>query len=175
MINRRILLLSGAAALVAGPVQGQGGRHEITRTVGEWRARLTPAQFAVLREKRTEHAHTNHLGREASPLLAESRAGAYCCAGCALPLYRSETKYDSRTGWPSFRAEIDGAVTRYDDSSLFFRRTGVECRRCGGHLGHVFEDGPPPTGQRHCLNGLALTFLPDGDSRMQGHPVPYPA
>lgn len=175
MMNRRMLLLSGAAALVAGPVLGQGNRFEITRTQAEWRALLTPAQFAVLREKQTEHAYTNHLGREASPLLGESRTGAYCCAGCALPLYRSETKYDSRTGWPSFWAEIDGAVNLYDDSSLFFRRTGVECRRCGGHLGHVFDDGPQPTGKRHCLNGLALTFLPDGASVMEGLPVAHPA
>lgn len=161
MISRRALLagLAGTAAL---PAFAADGRFEIDLTEEEWRARLSPARFAVLREHATERPYTNSLMGERSPLLEESRPGTYACAGCELPLYRSETKYDSRTGWPSFWAEIDGAVgTRDDYSFLFIRRTEVHCRRCGGHLGHVFEDGPQPTGLRHCINGLAMIFIPD--------------
>ncbi len=170
MLTRRLLILSAPAALLAGTALAVETEFDLSPR--DWRARLTPAQFAVLREKRTEHAWTNHLGSEASPLLAETRTGSYCCAGCALPVYRSETKYDSRTGWPSFHSAVSGAVNEYDDSSLFVRRTGLECRRCGGHLGHVFDDGPPPSGKRHCINGLSMTFLPDGSDRMEGQPVP---
>ncbi|MGY6536030.1 MAG: peptide-methionine (R)-S-oxide reductase MsrB [Pararhodobacter sp.] len=166
MIRRRQVLLGSAAALAAlhGTARASTpGPFEITLTSEEWRQRLTPAQYAVLREHATERAYSNSLMGESSPLLHESRAGTYLCAGCDNPLYRSETKYDSRTGWPSFWDAIEGAVGYQDDYRLIFiRRTEVHCARCGGHLGHVFDDGPPPTGQRHCINGLAMTFQPDG-------------
>ncbi len=161
MISRRALL-AGLAATGAMPALAAEGRFEIELTEEEWRARLSPARFAVLREHATERPYTNSLMGERSPLLEENRPGTYACAGCELPVYRSETKYDSRTGWPSFWAEIDGAVGTQDDYSyLFIRRTEVHCRRCGGHLGHVFTDGPQPTGLRHCINGLAMIFIPD--------------
>jgi len=138
------------------------GPFEITKTEEEWRAILTPARYAVLRDHATERAFTNELMGERSPLLHEDRPGTYVCAGCGNPLYRSETKYDSRTGWPSFWEAIEGATGTQDDYRLFFmRRTEVHCARCGGHLGHIFDDGPPPTGKRHCINGLAMEFLPD--------------
>jgi peptide-methionine (R)-S-oxide reductase len=107
----------------------------------------------VLREEGTEYAGS-------SPLLSEKRKGTFNCAGCDLPLYSSDTKYESGTGWPSFWAPIEGAVGTEEDTSLFMARTEVHCARCGGHLGHVFDDGPPPTGKRHCINGLALVFRP---------------
>ena len=119
----------------------------------EWRKRLTPEQFSVLREEGTEYPGS-------SPLLAEKRQGTFNCAGCDLPLYSSETKYESGTGWPSFWAAIEAAVGTHEDNSLFMTRTEVHCARCGGHLGHVFDDGPPPTGKRHCINGVALNFRP---------------
>lgn len=123
------------------------------KTDAEWRALLTPEQFAVLRKHGTERAGS-------SPLDKEHRAGVYRCAGCELPLFSSETKFDSGTGWPSFREPMEGAVGTSADRSLFMTRTEVHCRRCGGHLGHVFEDGPPPTGLRYCMNGVALKFVP---------------
>ena len=126
---------------------------EITKTPAEWRAVLSDAQYAVLREEATERPFT-------SPLNDEKRAGTFHCAGCDLPLYSSETKYDSGTGWPSFYEPLPNAVGTKDDNSLFVRRTEVHCRRCGGHLGHVFTDGPPPTGLRYCMNGVAMTFSP---------------
>lgn len=124
---------------------------EITRTMDEWRRILSEAEYSVLREEATERPYT-------SPLLKEKRRGIYACAGCALPLYSSETKFDSGTGWPSFYAALRGAVDTREDDSLFMTRTEVHCRRCGGHLGHIFVDGPPPTGKRHCINGVALDF-----------------
>ena len=162
-MNRRAFLLSGAGLAGLGAyamlrperstaVAGEG-KFEITYTEAEWRAKLTPDQFAVLRQEATERPFT-------SPLLHEKRTGTYHCAGCDLPLYASETKYDSRTGWPSFYDALENAVGTKRDYKLFLPRTEVHCRRCGGHLGHVFEDGPPPTGLRHCINGLALTFRP---------------
>jgi peptide-methionine (R)-S-oxide reductase len=163
MISRRSLLatLAATVALPSAALAAEGV-FEITLTEAEWRARLSPARFAVLREHATERPYTNSLMGERSPLLEESRPGTYACAGCELPLYRSETKYDSRTGWPSFWQEIEGAIGTRDDYSLFLmRRTEVHCRRCGGHQGHVFTDGPPPTGLRHCINGLAMVFIPD--------------
>lgn len=126
----------------------------VKKTKAEWRAELTPDAFAVLREEATERAFT-------SPLLNIKEAGTYACAGCALPLYRSETKFDSGTGWPSYYEGIKGALGVKTDYKLFVPRTEVHCIRCGGHQGHIFSDGPAPTGNRHCINGLALTFVPD--------------
>ncbi|TIO08917.1 peptide-methionine (R)-S-oxide reductase MsrB [Mesorhizobium sp.] len=164
-MNRRDLLLCGAAAI--GAVAGatalwrMGGLRdaraaetfEVTKTEAEWRAILSDAAFNVLRKEGTEYPGT-------SPLLNEHRKGIFACAGCDLPLYSSETKFDSGTGWPSFWQEIPNAVGETIDRSLGMTRTEVHCRRCGGHLGHVFDDGPPPTGLRHCINGVALTFKP---------------
>ena len=126
---------------------------EITKTPEEWRKILTPEQFYVLREHGTERAGT-------SPLDKNYAAGTYACAGCDLPLFSSQTKFNSGTGWPSFYQPLDKAVGNTVDKSFFMTRTEVHCRRCGGHLGHVFEDGPPPTGLRYCMNGVALKFIP---------------
>ena len=121
------------------------------RTDEEWKRILTPEQYYVLRREGTERAGT-------SPLNREKRAGTFHCAGCDLPVYSSKTKFDSGTGWPSFWEAIENSVGTRTDRSFFMTRTEVHCRRCGGHLGHVFDDGPPPTGKRHCINGVALTF-----------------
>ena len=126
---------------------------EVTHSEAEWRRLLSPAQYRVLREEDTERAFT-------SPLNDEHRDGTFHCAGCDLPLYASATKYDSGTGWPSFWKPLDNAVATRADWGILGRRTEVHCRRCGGHLGHVFNDGPKPTGKRYCMNGLALTFRP---------------
>jgi peptide-methionine (R)-S-oxide reductase len=130
-----------------------GEAFEISYSDEEWRRRLTPEQYYVLREHGTERAGT-------SPLDREKRAGTFVCAGCELPLFPSETKYDSGTGWPSFWEPLDNAIGTSVDRSLFMTRIEVHCRRCGGHLGHVFEDGPPPTGLRYCMNGVAMKFIP---------------
>ena len=127
---------------------------DMPKTEGEWRARLTPEQFHVLRKHGTERAGT-------SPLDKEQRTGMFLCAGCGLPLFASDTKFNSGTGWPSFWDSLENAVATTVDNSLFMTRTEAHCRRCGGHLGHVFEDGPRPTGLRYCMNGLALSFTPD--------------
>lgn len=163
MMSKRQVLLGALAALGAGaatrllgrPAESAaaGTRFEITRSEEEWRRILTPAQFHVLRRHGTERAGS-------SPLDKEYRPGTYACAGCGLPLFSSETKFDSGTGWPSFWAPIEGAVGTSEDRSFFMTRTEVHCCRCGGHLGHVFDDGPPPTGLRYCMNGVALAFRP---------------
>ncbi len=126
---------------------------EITKTPEEWRKILTPEQFHVLREEGTERAFT-------SPLDKNYAAGTYDCAGCDLPLYSSDAKFNSGTGWPSFFKPLDNAIETSTDTAFFMTRTEVHCRRCGGHLGHVFNDGPPPTGLRYCMNGVALKFVP---------------
>ncbi|HIK03591.1 MAG TPA: peptide-methionine (R)-S-oxide reductase MsrB [Trichormus sp. M33_DOE_039] len=126
---------------------------EITKTDAEWRSILSPEQFRVLRQHGTERAFT-------SPLDKQYTAGTYVCGGCEQPLFTSDTKFNSGTGWPSFFAPIEGAIATTVDRSFFMTRIEVHCSRCGGHLGHVFEDGPAPTGQRYCMNGVALKFIP---------------
>jgi peptide-methionine (R)-S-oxide reductase len=157
-------LMAAPAALVgclsnagsrAGPGADGVADFEITRTDPEWRETLTPAQYNVLRRHGTERAGS-------SPLNDEHRTGVYSCAGCGLPLFSSADKFDSGTGWPSFTHPLPDAVGTSIDRSFLVVRTEVHCRRCGGHLGHVFPDGPPPTGQRYCMNGVALAFTPDG-------------
>lgn len=128
-------------------------KFEVTKTDAEWQKELTPEQYYVLRKHGTERAGT-------SPLDVNDAAGTYLCAGCSLALFSSETKYHSGTGWPSFWKPLDGAVETTTDSSYGMTRTEVHCHRCGGHLGHVFEDGPKPTGLRYCMNGVALKFVP---------------
>ena len=126
---------------------------EVTHSDAEWRKLLTPDQYAILRQSGTERPFT-------SALLNEHRQGNFACAGCDLDLFSSTTKYDSGTGWPSFWAPLDKAIGTETDTSFGFVRTAVHCQRCGGHLGHVFDDGPKPTGQRYCMNGVALIFKP---------------
>ena len=153
LIRRQLTLGVGALSLSAGARAGKRKRFEVTHTDEEWRRLLTPQQYAVLRKHGTERAG-------ASPLNGEKRAGTFHCAGCDLPLYSSETKFESGTGWPSFWKPLDNAIGTTEDRSFFMTRTEVRCRRCGSHLGHVFNDGPRPTGLRYCMNGVAMTFEP---------------
>ena len=147
-------LLAGCAALFAAssaPKSWAADKFEVTHTDEEWRKLLSPDQYAVLRKAATERAFS-------SKLLHEERKGVFACAGCDLDLFRSDTKFDSGTGWPSFWKPIDNAVDTRRDLSFGMIRDAVECHRCGGHLGHVFDDGPKPTGLRYCMNGVAMTF-----------------
>jgi peptide-methionine (R)-S-oxide reductase len=161
MISRRQLAIVGFSALLAAVAARRAtlaagsnkGKFEMTKTDEEWKEILTPQQYNVLRKHGTETAFSSHLDKHFAP-------GAYHCAGCDLPLFSSETKYDSGTGWPSFWKPLDDAIGTSEDRSLFAVRTEIHCRRCGGHLGHVFEGGPPPTGLRYCMNGVALKFVP---------------
>ena len=158
-LTRRAIVVGGAAALALAAAGRRGSApraataFEITRSEAEWRAMLSPEAYAVLREAATERPFT-------SPLLEEHRKGTFACAGCALPLFSSETKFESGTGWPSFWQPLENAVATETDRSFGMVRTEVLCRRCGGHLGHVFEGGPPPSCLRYCLNGLALALVP---------------
>ena len=163
MMSRRNLGLGlGAAAAGFGLSRLFGGSSEaaqdaktfpVSYTQAEWKQRLTPEQFYVLREHGTERAGT-------SPLDREKRRGTFTCTGCDQPLFSSETKFDSGTGWPSFYQPIEGKVGTSEDNTLFMKRTEVHCSNCGGHLGHVFDDGPKPTGLRYCMNGVAMKFQP---------------
>ena len=158
-IDRRHLLgaagLTGVALLLTTTVGAARPtrRFAVMHSDAEWRRLLGPKRYHILREAGTERAGT-------SPLNKEHRNGTFLCAGCRLPLFSSATKFESGTGWPSFHRPLPKAVITEADHTLGIRRTEVLCRRCGGHLGHVFEDGPPPTGLRYCMNGLALLFRP---------------
>jgi peptide-methionine (R)-S-oxide reductase len=167
MFSRRFLALAGisSAALAAVTRLASSGQadtataetFEVTKTDEEWKKQLTPEQYYVLRKHGTERAGT-------SPLDKEYGLGTYACAGCDLPLFTSTTKFNSGTGWPSFYAPLENAIGTTSDRSFLMLRTEVHCRRCGGHLGHVFEDGPKPTGLRYCMNGVSLKFLPEKKS-----------
>jgi peptide-methionine (R)-S-oxide reductase len=163
MMSRRNALLAGIglAGIAAyarnlfalGDVGAE--KFEVSKTEAEWKQVLTPEQFRVLRQHGTERPYSSALDNE-------HRLGLFACAACDLPLFRSETKFESGAGWPSFFAPIEDAVRTSKDYSLIIARTEVHCRRCGGHLGHVFDDGPKPTGKRYCMNGVALKFQPVG-------------
>lgn len=157
MLTRRGFLTAATAGVVGTVLHERIGfatpAFEVTKTDAEWRKILTPDQYAVLRHDATEQPFS-------SPLDKEKRRGTFACAGCGLDLFSSATKFDSRTGWPSFWAPLDNAVGTTRDTALGMVRTAVHCRRCGGHLGHLFDDGPKPTGLRYCMNGVAMVFKP---------------
>lgn len=157
MLTRRTALSGLAAIASASLLQATaaraGGDDHVAYSDAEWRARLTPEQYEILRKEGTERPFT-------SPLLHEERKGVFACAGCGLDLFSSSTKFDSGTGWPSFWAPLDKAVDTHVDRTFGMIRSAVTCHRCDGHLGHVFDDGPKPTGLRYCMNGVALTFKP---------------
>lgn len=154
-INRRTFIAAGAAVALVGcggesPAQAQGN-FRVRLSAAQWRQRLSPAGYRVLRDHGTERPGSSALN-------AEGRRGAFHCAGCNHRLFASTTKFESNTGWPSFWRPLPGAVGTRADNSLLGRRTEVHCANCGGHLGHVFDDGPRPTGLRYCMNGVAMTF-----------------
>jgi peptide-methionine (R)-S-oxide reductase len=157
ILTRREWLFAGTGFAVTALITTKGfaatGGYAFTLTDAQWRARLSPAAYQTLRREATERPFS-------SPLLKEHRNGNFTCAGCALPVFSSNTKYDSGTGWPSFWQPLPRAVGTKSDSLLGYTRTEVHCARCGGHLGHVFDDGPKPTGKRYCMNGVALSFKP---------------
>jgi peptide-methionine (R)-S-oxide reductase len=148
-----VMAWMGHSATSRAAMKNNDDQFPVTKSDEEWRRTLTPEQYAVLRKHGTERAFT-------SPLNAEKRAGTFVCAACGQPLFSSETKYESGTGWPSFYKPLDGAIGTKADRSFFTTRTEVHCSRCGGHLGHVFPDGPRPTGERYCMNGVAMKFVP---------------
>eukprot|EP01013_Petalomonas_cantuscygni_P005043 TRINITY_DN15540_c0_g1_i1.p1 TRINITY_DN15540_c0_g1~~TRINITY_DN15540_c0_g1_i1.p1 ORF type:complete len:165 (+),score=20.28 TRINITY_DN15540_c0_g1_i1:31-495(+) len=151
MNRRNMLLATLAAGLSPLALRAAEGTFEITRTEAEWRAMLTDTQYKVMREDGTERAGSSPLDKVYDP-------GVYHCRGCDQALYSSQTKFDSGTGWPSFYEPLANAVETMPDPGIFGTRTEVHCDRCGSHLGHIFDDGPPPTGKRHCLNGVSLVF-----------------
>jgi peptide-methionine (R)-S-oxide reductase len=157
MFSRRLLLFAAAMGMTTPQLARAGNPAKaaetfpVMHTDAEWHKLLTEEQYEVLREEGTEAPFT-------SPLLHEGRRGNFACAGCDLDLFSSSTKFDSGTGWPSFWAPLDGAVATTRDASFGMVRSAVHCSRCGGHLGHVFDDGPKPTGLRYCMNGVAMTF-----------------
>jgi peptide-methionine (R)-S-oxide reductase len=168
MQSRRWFLFQGTALAAAAAIGMTGWRafaagtksptgtsetFEVTHSEAQWRKLLSPEQFEVLREAGTERPYS-------SPLNDEHRSGRFACAGCQLDLFSSSAKFDSHTGWPSFTAPLDNAVATTTDTSFGMSRNEVHCRRCGGHLGHVFDDGPAPTGLRYCMNGIAMNFAP---------------
>ena len=151
-------LLAGCGAFAAAASVGLSGRasarrFEVELSDAQWRSKLGPARYRIMRQAGTERPFS-------SPLNREKRRGVFFCAGCDLPLFPSTAKFDSGTGWPSFWRAFPNAIGTSKDRALGMVRVEVHCRRCGGHLGHIFDDGPPPTGKRHCVNGLALTFRP---------------
>ena len=154
-ISRRHILVGGlslgALAFAGAASASPKGNFPFKLTEAQWRKRLSPTAFAVLRQEATERPGS-------SALLKEHRKGVFSCAGCALPVFSSTTKFESNTGWPSFWQPLPRATGTQEDNSLFATRTEVHCARCGGHLGHVFDDGPKPTGKRYCMNGAAMTF-----------------
>jgi peptide-methionine (R)-S-oxide reductase len=156
-IDRRSWLLGSLALIACGRVEGAPKRFPYALGDAEWRRRLTPGQYAVLRRHDTEAPFT-------SPLNHEKREGLFVCAGCGWALYASATKFDSGTGWPSFYRPLPRAIGTSTDHVIGYPRTEVHCAHCGGHLGHVFDDGPPPTGKRYCMNGVAMRFVPAGST-----------
>jgi peptide-methionine (R)-S-oxide reductase len=165
MIDRRLILsatagLAGALSLkwlTGSPARAADETFEVTKTDAEWRKQLTPQQYDILRKEGTERPYS-------SPLNKEKRKGTFACAGCDNALFASDTKFESGTGWPSFWKPLDNAVGERRDSTLGMVRTEIHCRRCGGHLGHVFDDGPKPTGLRYCMDGFAMVFKPAAPS-----------